>query len=266
MHKGGFSSVGERVFTCDALTETGLVRHGFSTKRGGVSSGKFASLNLGIYTADAPEMIEQNFSLFCQDIQVNRKSLVFSKQVHSTVVRCVTEEDAGLLPQEYPQCDGLVTNRPGVALATFCADCTPILLLDPVKRVVASIHSGWRGTLGQIVCRGVEVMKSRFGCVPGNILVAMGPSLKQCHFEVDSDVYHLFVEKFGDAAQRNTRQTGEKYYIDTDALNVHSLMSCGVLRENIFVCPLCTHCGEETFFSYRRDGETGRMCGVIELI
>lgn len=268
MHKDGFCYEGHRILTCDALSETGLVRHGFSTKKEGTSAGTYASLNLGLFTNDSREQVRQNFTLFCCDAGIEPKHLVSLKQVHSTKVLSVSKKDIGKVftGEMFSEADGLVTNEPGVCLTTFYADCTPFLLLDPVNRVIGAIHSGWRGTLGQIVCRGVEVMKRQYGSNSRDILVASGPSIKQCHFEVGQEVYELFLEQFGKVATQNTLQKGEKFYIDTDAINVHSLQEVGVLRQNIFVHPDCTYCGEENYFSYRRDGETGRMCGMIELI
>lgn len=266
MQSDGFSYDGNRVLTCDALTETGLVRHGFSTRRGGMSSGKFSSLNLGVFTQDEQETVFKNFALFCDDVGSGCPRLAFAKQVHSTRVRMVTREDAGRLPEECSECDALVTNEPGVCLVSFSADCTPLLLLDPIGRVVASVHSGWRGTLGQIAGEAVKRMHTQYGSAPESLIVAMGPSLKQCHFAVDEDVFLLFCERFGELAEQCTLRKNEKYYIDTDRLNVHTLLSAGVLKENIHISSFCTFCEEELFFSYRREGETGRMCAVIELL
>ena len=268
MHKSGFSYDGHRVITCDALTETGLVRHGFSTRKEGAGTGKFASLNLGLFTGDSKENVRQNFALFCHDIGAEPEDLVALKQIHSTTVLSVTQKDIGKVftEEQFVEADGLVTNEPGVCLTTFYADCTPFLLFDPVCRTVGAIHSGWRGTLGQIVCRAVEAMVQHYGSDSRNILVASGPSIKQCHFEVGQDVYELFLEQFGETATANTLQKGEKFYIDTDAINAHSLEKVGVLQEHIFLNSCCTYCDSETFFSYRRDGETGRMCAMIELI
>lgn len=268
MHKDKFSCDGHRVITCDALTETGLVRHGFSMKKEGTSAGKFASLNLGLFTGDFKENVRRNFALFCHDIGVEPENLVSLKQIHSTTVLSVTQKDVGKVFTEEPfiEADGLLTNEPGVCLTTFFADCTPFLFFDPVCRVVGAVHSGWRGTLGQIVCRAVEAMVHHYGSDSRNILVASGPSIKQCHFEVGQEVYKLFLEQFGEIAEKNTLQKGEKFYIDTDAINVCSLERVGVLQEHIFLNPCCTYCESEKFFSYRRDGETGRMCAMIELI
>ena len=269
MNKKGFSYDGHRVITCDALTETGLVRHGFSTRKGGTSGGKFTSLNLGMRTTDEPEAVRRNFVYYCRDLGVESERLVLPCQIHSTKILRVTAEDAGKgfsRDSDLPEADGLVTNESGVCLGTFYADCTPVLLLDPVKRVIAAVHSGWRGTLGQIVCEAVSVMVQSYGTDSKDILAAMGPSIKQCHFEVDQDVYQLFRERFGLLAEQTTLQKGQKFLIDTDALNVHSLRSVGVLPEHISVCSDCTFCNDKQFFSHRREGDTGRMSAVIELI
>ncbi len=269
MNKNGFSYDGHRVITCDVLTETGLVRHGFSTRKEGTSRGKFTSLNLGMHTIDEPEAVRRNFIRYCNDLGIDSARLVLPHQVHSTRILKVTAADAGkgfCRESDFKEADGLVTNERGVCLGTFYADCTPILLLDPTRRVIAAVHSGWRGTLGRIVTEAVRVMVEEYGSDSGDILAAMGPSIKQCHFEVGHDVYQLFLEKFGSLAKQHTLQRGQKFLVDTDALNIDSLCSVGVMPEHISVYPGCTFCEEEQFFSYRREGDTGRMSAVIELI
>lgn len=268
MNKGGFSYDGHRLISCDALSETGLVRHGFSTRKDGTSSGNFSSLNLGIHISDKQENVRQNFILFCRDVGVEPKQTVFARQVHSTLVLPVTKQDAGkgiVLPGNLPEADGVVTNEPGVCLTTFYADCTPILLLDPVCSVIAAVHSGWRGTIGKIICEAICLMQKQYGSESRNIIAATGPSIKQCHFEVDEDVYLQFVETFGEIAQKSTVSKGQKYYIDTDSLHAHLLLSMGVLAQNIHTCKSCTYCDDSLFFSHRREGITGRMAAMIEL-
>ncbi len=269
MNKSGFSYDGLRVLKSDAFTKTGLVRHGFSTRKGGNSKGAFSGLNLGRFTLDDRETVLENYRLFCTDLGIAPERLVVPKQVHSKRVVPVAARDAGkglFRDSDLPELDALVTNEPGVCLATFYADCTPILLLDPVKKVIASIHSGWRGTLQKIAGEAVLCMQERYGSDPADILAAMGPSIKQCHFEVDEDVYFAFSEVFPELIDRYTEKKGSKFYIDTDVLNVDTLKRAGLLSEHISRCEDCTYCESETYFSHRREGSTGRMCAVIELI
>ena len=269
MFKDGFTYDGGRVLTCDALTATGLVRHGFSTKKMGTSTRIFSSLNLGVHTKDDIEAVRQNFTLFCRDVSVDPQHLVLSEQVHGTAIYTAEQRDAGkglYRASDLSGIDGLITNQPGVALATFYADCTPILLFDPARKVIASVHSGWRGTVAKIVQRAVLIMNKQYDCSGDNILVAIGPSIKQCHFAVDEDVYLEFLLHFRGAAERCTKQKDGKFYIDTDALLVQSLLEMGISQEHISICKRCTHCDDDLFFSHRREGQTGRMCAVIELI
>lgn len=269
MHNGGFTQHGPRTLTCDMLSQNGQVRHGFSLNREGVSAGRFASLNLGVHTKDQKKAVEENFALFCRELSIDPEHLVLAQQTHSTNIRAVTKKDVGkglYKESDFFETDGLITDEPGVALATFYADCTPILLFDPVTRAIGSVHSGWRGTLGKIVQHAVLALKKHYGSRPEDILVAMGPSIKSCHFEVDADVYYAFAERFRGAVERNTKKLGEKFYINTDALNVQSLLEVGVPESQISICHLCTYCEKDMFFSHRRSGETGRMCAVIELI
>jgi len=259
-----------RVLSCRAFSETGIVNHGFSTRIGGVSTDAFSSLNLGMHTADDKENVQHNFELFCRDVCIEPSHLVLSEQVHETVIFKASRQDCGkglLVESDLSGVDGLITDEPGVALATFYADCTPILLLDPKRKVIASVHSGWRGTVGKIARKAAFMMQKEYGCKRTDILAAIGPSIKQCHFEVGEEVYLNFAAAFGSRAERVTQLKNGKYYIDTDTLNVQLLQESGVLSENISVCPLCSYCEEELFFSHRRSGgTTGRMCAAIELI
>ena len=259
-----------RVITCSLFAATGVVRHGFSTRIGGVSADAFSSLNLGMHTEDDRENVQHNFSLFCRDLSISPEHLVLAEQVHETHIHKASISDCGkgiYQETDLAGVDGLITGEPGVALATFYADCTPILLLDPVERVVASVHSGWRGTVQKFARKAAFYMQKEYGSKRSNILAAMGPSIKQCHFEVGEEVYLDFAASFGTAAERVTRYKDGKYYIDTDSLNEMLLLEAGLSREHISICKACTACREDLFFSHRKSGgKTGRMCAVIELL
>lgn len=260
---------GVRFYKNEILNRTGLVNHAFSTRIGGVSKHAYSSLNLGVCSDDSNETVLKNFGLFSEAVGIRVENMVLSSQVHDDKIRFVTKADCGkgiIKDSDINGIDALVTAESGVALATFYADCTPILMLDVQKKVVASVHSGWRGTRLKIAQKTVLKMKDELGCNPHDIICAIGPSVKQCHFEVGQEVYDEFLLAFGQLARDNSIQKNGKFYINTDALNVASLTACGVPHGNISVCELCTFCRNDVFFSHRGDGGvTGRMCAVIAL-
>ena len=183
------------------LAETKAVRHGFSTRMGGVSSGCFSSMNLSFTRGDDEDAVRENFRRMGDAIGVKCENMVFSQQTHTTNVRVVTEEDRGmgiLRPMEYTDVDGLVTDVPGLCLVTFYADCVPLYFVDPVKKVIGLSHSGWRGTVGKIGKATVELMKNRYGCNPADIYAAVGPSVCQDCYEVSEDVIGQFREHFAE--------------------------------------------------------------------
>lgn len=254
---------------CPSFEASGAVRHGFSTRLGGVSGGSFRSLNLGLHTEDNKETVLKNYAVFCESIGVDREKLILPHQVHSAEVKIVTHADAGkglVRESDLGDFDALITAEEGLPIGVFYADCTPLLLLDPKKRVAAAVHSGWRGTLARIGRKTVQTMRREFGCLPEEILAAFGPSIKQCHFEIGGDVFADFCQSFGARNLYGTKKIGEKYYVDTDRLNVAQLSEEGLREENISRCDICTVCRRDSFFSHRGDkGKTGRMCAVIEL-
>lgn len=252
-------------YTAPLLEETGVARHAFSTRLGGTAD----ELNLGAHTDISRERLEDNYARFCGAAGIDPRRLVLAEQTHSDHIAVVDKSYCGsglYVPSLLSETDALVTDRPGVALATFYADCTPILLLDPVRRVAASVHSGWRGTLARIGRKAVQLMRERFGCDPADIRAAIGPSIMQCHFEVGPEVAAQFAGTFGADAAPHMLQRGEKFYIDTQSINVGQLCAEGIRRGHIALSGLCTVCRRDEFFSHRGDGAgTGRLCAVIEL-
>lgn len=247
------------------LREPGVV-HCFSTRYGGVSEGHLAALNLGIHRGDKPENVRENYRILGQAVGFRPEELVFTKQVHSDIVVPVGRKDCGAgLEREVTQPrDGLMTNEPHVAVIAFSADCTPVLLLDPVRRVVSAVHAGWRGTAAGIVYRAVEQMRQRYGCRPEDIRAAIGPCIGACCFETHRDVPDAMVSALGPVALSAITPCGEKYQVDLKQLNAIWLRQAGVRR--IDICPLCTACQPERFWSHRRVGnERGSLAAIIML-
>lgn len=226
------------------------VTHGFTTRLGGVSPTPFDSLNLGLHRGDDPKNVEENFRRLADALDFDLNKLVMSHQVHGDTVRCVTAADAqGIDHRVYPESDALITNTPGVALWVFTADCTPIVLHDPVTGAVGAVHAGWRGTSAAIAAKTVEKMVSVFGCKTENIRAAIGPNIGPCCFETDGEVPQAMIETFGEAAKPSVRPAGDKYYVNLKELNALALRSVGVT--DIAVSQVCTACENSRFWSHR---------------
>ena len=238
--------------------------HGFTTRLGGVSQGYLSSLNLGMHRGDSPENVAENYRRLAAAIGFSPEKLVLANQTHSDVVRVVTEDDClgSLSHRDYPECDGLVTNTSGIALMVFSADCTPILLHDPVTGAVGAVHAGWRGTASGIVKKAVAAMVSAFGCKPENISAAIGPNIGMCCFETDADVPEAMVSALGEDAKPFMIARGSKFHVDLKQMNALWLRRSGVT--NIEISTHCTACNPDLFWSHRvTKGERGSQGAVI---
>ena len=237
--------------------------HCFTTRHGGVSTGSQSSLNLAIGRGDSLENVEQNLRILGNALGFDPAKLVMTMQIHSDIVRVVTDADCnGPCHRNYPQCDGLVTNTPGVALLIFTADCTPLLFHDPVTGAVGAAHAGWRGTAKGIGARVVEAMVRSFGSRPEDIRAAIGPNVGQCHFETDADVPEAMTAAFGDEVKQYIEKKDEKYHLDLKAINALVLRRAGV--RHIEISDACTMCQPDRFWSHRvTRGDRGSQGAII---
>lgn len=255
-------------YTFPAFDEIPFVRHGFSTRLGGVSEGVYASMNLSFTRGDEDERVRENFRRFCGAIGVPAQQTVVSAQEHHTNLHVCTEADCGrgvTRERGYADIDGLLTDRAGVVLCTQYADCVPLFFVDPVRRAVATSHAGWRGTVARIGAVTVERMCREYGCKRENILAAVGPSIGPCCFEVDAPVQQAFAAL--DEADGCIRPAGEKFYIDLWAVNRRILEAAGVPAAHITVTDLCTRCHPDVFWSHRATGgQRGSLAGFIAMV
>ncbi len=236
--------------------------HGFTTRLGGVSQGALGAMNLSLHRGDVPENVGKNHEILGKALGFDPENLIFTHQVHGDTIREVTLADSlGLDHKRYPECDGLITNSLGAALVVFTADCTPILLQDPVTGAVGAVHAGWRGTALGIAGKAVKAMAEAFGCDPQNIRAAIGPNIGPCCFQTDGDVPAAMEEAYGAAAQAHIRRIGDKYYVNLKALNALSLERAGVRA--IDISGSCTRCSPDRFFSHRLLGARRGSQGAI---
>lgn len=245
------------------VTEGIGVPHCFTTRLGGVSRGYLDSLNIGMNRGDEPENVAENFSILGRALGFDPADLVLTHQIHTDTVRQVTKADhRGLDHRNYPECDGLITNDPGTALVIFTADCTPLLLHDPVTGAVGACHAGWRGTALDIGGKTVRAMVEAFDCDPKNIRAAIGPNLDACCFQTDADVPQAMLAAFGREVEQWIRPAGDKYYVNLKEINAYALGRAGV--EHIEISPECTMCRHDRYWSHRyTKGVRGSQGAVI---
>ena len=251
--------------------DTGIVKHGFSTKLGGVSKGYYSSMNLSFTRGDNEDDVRENFRIMAGAVGVKNEDMVFTHQTHTTNVRVVTKEDRGngiTRERNFFDTDGLVTNDENVCLVTFFADCVPLFFLDPVKKVIGLSHSGWRGTVGKIGMETVRVMKEEFGCDPNDILAAVGPSICQDCYEVSKDVIDKFKENFDEKYWDELfyEKDNGKYQLNLWKANEIVFLESGITKDHIAISNICTHCNSDIFYSHRTTGDKrGNMCGFLSL-
>ena len=258
-------------FTFPAFDELPGIIHGFSSRLGGVSEGFLSSMNLSFSRGDEPERVRENFRRIAESIGFSEKDLVFSMQTHTANVRRVGREDCGRgleRPVGYCDVDGLVTNEPGVVLATFYADCVPLFFVDPVHHCIGLSHSGWRGTVGKIGKATVEMMAKEFGSEPGDLLAAVGPSICQECYEVSEEVIGLFRENFAEELWPKLfyRKDNGHYQLNLWEANRLIFQEAGILPQHITVTDICTACNPELLFSHRASGgKRGNQAGFLEI-
>ena len=249
--------VGEVLYLSYPLLEdTGIIKHGLSTRIGGVSEGIWSSMNLSFSRGDDEKAVCENFKRMAQAIGVEVGDFVFAAQTHTTNVRRVTVEDKGkgmLVPVDYQDVDGLITNEQGVCLTTFYADCVPLFFVDPVHRAIGLSHSGRRGTVGQIGRVTLDKMREAFGTQAKDVIAAIGPSICQDCYEVSEDVIDEFKKAFEESDWDDLfyQKKNKKYQLNLWKANEIILKTAGVLEKNIAVTNVCTNCNKDVLFSHR---------------
>ncbi|MCR5468076.1 MAG: peptidoglycan editing factor PgeF [Lachnospiraceae bacterium] len=252
------------------LENTGLVKHCFTTRLGGVSHGIYESMNMGPLLDDDIENVRENYKRVTAKIGVPYESVVLSRQTHTTNVRRITLTDVGngvLRENAFTDVDGLITNETGVTLVTHFADCVPLYFVDTKNKAIGLSHSGWRGTVNKMGKVTVEKMKEEFGTYPKDLVCAIGPSICMDCYEVSEDVALEFEKAFPEEIENILYNKGNgKYQLNLWKANYHVLREAGVRGENIAVTDLCTCCNPKLLFSHRAShGKRGLMGAFLAL-
>jgi len=219
------------------------------------------------------QTIINNYQNLCNAIKSDYINLVKANQEHTDNVKIVTKKFNNKKPDihidYYSKTDGLITNKEKLLLCTTNADCILLLFFDPIKRVIANTHSGWKGTLQRISVKTIKKMKEEYNCNPKDIICCICPSIRKCHFEVDKDVKDLFEEQFKDLDLDyiiEKQKAKEKWNIDTVLINQVLLEKEGLKKENIIDSGICSVCNSNLIHSYRVEKQGyGLNTALIEL-
>lgn len=254
--------------TYNKLAQIDFIRHAFSTKHGGVSTDEWTSMNFAFSRGDKPENVIENYKIFSNAVGFDYNSLVTSSQDHNTYVRPVTKNECGIgiwREKDMLSVDALITNEPNVTLVTHYADCTPLFFVDTVGKAIGLAHAGWRGTVGRIGEEVIKKMTSLYGTNPKDVVVAIGPAISKCCYEVDRDCAENFYNlKDLDNSKFIFPKNEVKYMIDLLETNRQIVMKAGVKEENIVLSDLCTKCNSDLLWSHRAtNGHRGTMCAFM---
>lgn len=241
------------------LLDRAGIRHGYSTRLGGVSTGYFAEMNLAALK-EPPEIIQENYRRIAEALHMDEKRVVLTYQTHSSGIRVVTEADAGKGPfreRDYTDTDAIITNVPDLPLAALSADCCLLYFADPVKKCIGLAHAGWRGTAADIAGKTIKKLTETYGTDPKDLLCALGPSICQDCYEVSEDVIQAFRLQFDAAAMEILAARNERgrYQLDLWRANRMLMIRAGVPETQIEITDLCSKCNPELFFSHRLLGE-----------
>ena len=233
--------------------------HGFTTRRGGVSKGEYASLSMSPWRGDEIENVHENEKILCESLSLDLKLLTATKQEHTDNVEVIDENRIGYgikIPWN-KGVDACITTLKNVPLLCYSADCVPILIYASDIEAIAAVHAGWRGTQGEIVRKTTEKIIG-MGAKPENVFVAIGPCIHKCCYEVSDDVALKFGNKYYESCENG------KYMLDLASVNCDLVKMCNVPSENISISLMCTKCNNDLFFSHRgQNGKSGTLAGVI---
>ena len=251
------------------LSEPEGVRHFVTTREDGYGEGDFGSFNLGLNTGDDDAIVAENRQRLASSLGISIDDFITLRQIHSNKVIPIKSRDdiEHIKNHENNHADALVTNLAGIYLIVQVADCLPILLFDPVQKVTAAVHAGWRGTVKKIVRETIRMMTGEFGCAPENILAGIGPSIGPCCYEVGDDVVREVTENLSNADKLlKDSPSGEKKHLDLREANSQELTEAGLIDANIEQAGICTCCNSDEFYSYRcGSGRAGRFWAGIML-
>jgi len=263
----------DNLFQFDMLKNIKEITHCYTTRLGGVSKEEFSSLNMGFNRGDIYENVIENYQRVTTTLGLSIEQLVLSDQVHKDAVMEINEEHLGMgicRESTIKNIDGMMTNKPGIGLTTFYADCVPLFFYDPIHKAIALSHSGWRGTVKKIGLKTLEAMQRKYKTQAKDVLIGIGPAIGKCCYQVSDDVKKEFDLSFNDDIIGKivfpSHDDSQKYMLDLKMANQRMFEQAGVKSSNIEVSSLCTSCHEDLFYSHRRMGTSrGSQVAIFAL-
>jgi YfiH family protein len=242
----------------DSFNKIKSIKHLVTGRNPNIKRGDITGLNYGLNVSDNALIVENNRQEIQQLLHIQNGTVVIPVQTHTNNVAIVTDTNKA---SRFNDVDALITQVPNIIIGVLSADCVPILLVDPIKKVVACIHAGWKGTADNIVTNTIHEMNKHFDCKPSDIVAGIGPSISAQCYEVGDEVAIYFSEN------AKSLQTNGKSCIDLWKENQNQLLQAGLSKDNITISALCTYSNPDLFYSARRDGiKTGRMASFISIV
>ncbi len=254
------------------LEYSDIIRHAYSL--GTDVNFRTAKVNKQKLSEDEYNLAINSYKTLCNAIGSNYINTVKTNQNHTDTIKIankkIKEDGPDFNLTEYNETDGIVTNKKNLILSTTNADCILLLLFDPIKKVIANVHSGWRGTLQRISIKAIEKMEKEYNCNPKDIICCICPSIRKCHFEVEKEVKDMFEGEFKSIIEKNDiiteTVTSKKWTIDTVLINQVILKEKGLKKENIIDSKICSVCNSNLVHSFRVEKEGyGLETAIIEL-
>ncbi len=245
-------------FEIEEMASTGWVLHAFLTRKGGVSLPPYDTLNLSKENGDREERVTQNRNRIAETFHFDPRHLVLLNQIHQDRILLLRDRFRPL--PSLLEYDALITDAPDILLGIQTADCIPILVVDQKRKVIAAVHAGRQGTALRIARKVLRKMEEEFDSPLEDLIIALGPSVGPCCYEIDEKVFKSEWEPF------STSRGGGRWMVDLAGINIAQMKNEGIKEKQIFQIDLCTSCHHDLFFSYRREGQTGRQLSLIGIV
>jgi len=249
-----------------ALNAYDFLTHAFCTRRGGISEGKFFSLNFSSREGDSTENVQQNWKILATAFNLEVEQFFVVNQVHGDRILIIDHPLRDLISHQPHQYDAIITDQTGLAISIKTADCVPILFVDKIKRIVGVAHAGWKGTSLNIAAKVVDTFLKKFSCRADDIIAIIGPAIGPCCYQVDEVVFNSMKRDKDRESFFSPCCLQGRWMLDLPLANKLQIIGRGIFPTNIYTTDYCTSCNTGIFFSHRREGgNTGRQLDFIML-